>query len=176
MERKVQVGDTVDVDGVVGRVTSVDIRASTVLGFDGVETMIPNATFLETKVTNWTHTSATLRRSVRVGVAYGSPVARVRDILAECAEHHGQVLKSPPPLVLFEEFGDSSLIFVLYFWIDYGPAVNPLKVASDLRFMIERRFGETNIVMAFPQRDIHLSGVHPLRVELVEPNVPGQAS
>lgn len=170
MERKVQVGDTVDVDGVVGRVTSVDIRASTVLGFDGVETMIPNATFLETKVTNWTHTSPTLRRTVRVGVAYGSPVARVRDILAECAAHHGQVLKSPPPLVLFEDFGDSSLIFVLYFWIDYGPAVNPLKVASDLRFMIERRFDEANITMAFPQRDIHLSGVHPLRVELVGTN------
>lgn len=176
MERKIQVGDTVDVDGVVGTVTSVDIRASTVLGFDGVETMIPNATFLETKVTNWTHTSATLRRAVRVGVAYGSPVARVRDILTECAGHHGQVLKSPPPLVLFEDFGDSSLIFVLYFWIDYGPTVNPLKVASDLRFMIERRFGEANIVMAFPQRDIHVSGAHPLRVELVAPRGSGEIS
>lgn len=170
LEHKVQVGDTVDVDGVVGRVMSVDIRASTVLGFDGVETVIPNATFLETKVTNWTHTNAKLRRFVRVGVAYGSPVTRVSDILAECAQQHSLVLKSPQPLVLFEDFSDSSLLFGLYFWIEYGPDANPLQVASDLRFMIERRFGEENIVMAFPQRDIHLSGINPLRVELVAPN------
>jgi small-conductance mechanosensitive channel len=167
LERKVQMGDTVDVDGVVGSVMSVGIRASTVLGFDGVETVIPNATFLETKVTNWTHTNARLRRSVRVGVAYGSPATRVRDILAECAGQHGLILRSPEPFVLFEDFGDSSLVFSLYFWIEYGPDVSPLQVASDLRFMIERRFREERIVMAFPQRDIHVSGVHPLRVELV---------
>ena len=172
LERKVQVGDTVEVDGVQGKITSVDIRASTVLGFDGVETVIPNATFLENKVTNWTHTNAALRRIVRVGVAYGSPVERVSDILVECANRHGLVLKNPPPQVFFEEFADSYLSFALYFWINYGPTVNPLMVASDLRFMIDQRFAEEKIVVAFPQRDIHLDASGPLRVQLVTQNDP----
>jgi small-conductance mechanosensitive channel len=172
LERKVQVGDTVDVDGAVGRITSVDLRASTILGFDGVETVIPNSTFLETKVTNWTHNNARLRRIMRVGVAYGSPTERVRAVLAECAERHGLVLKDPPPLVFFEDFGDNAMIFALFFWIDYGPEVNPLRVASDLRFMIEQRFTEENISVACPQRDVHLDSAQPLRVEVVSSSGP----
>jgi len=169
LERNVKVGDTIEVDGVVGRIVTVDTRASTLLGFDGVETVIPNSMFLENKVTNWTHTNARLRRIVRVGVAYGSPATKVRDILANCGKEHGLILKNPPPEALFEDFGDNSLIFALYFWIDYGPEVNPLLVASDLRFMIDKRFAEENIVLAFPQRDVHLDSVHPLRVEVVTP-------
>ncbi|MRR56133.1 MAG: mechanosensitive ion channel [Deltaproteobacteria bacterium] len=174
LERNIKVGDTIDVDGVVGRIVTVDIRASTVLGFDGVETVIPNSTFLENKVTNWTHTNARLRRIVRVGVAYGSPATRVRDILAECGNDHGLILKNPPPEVFFEEFGDNSLIFALFYWIDYGPEVNPMHVASDLRFMIDKRFAEEQIVLAFPQRDIHLDSAQPLRIEVVSP--PGNKS
>jgi len=169
LERNVKVGDTIEVDGVVGKVVTVDIRASTVLGFDGVETVIPNAMFLENKVTNWTHTNARLRRTVKVGVAYGSPLTRVRDILVECAYEHGLILKSPAPETLLDDFGDSALIFILYFWIDYSSAVNPLIVASDLRFMIDKRFGEEQIVFASPQCDIHLDRSEPLRVQ-VEPS------
>jgi potassium-dependent mechanosensitive channel len=172
LERKVQVGDTVDVDGAVGRITSVDLRASTILGFDGVETVIPNSTFLENKVTNWTHNNSRLRRIMRVGVAYGSPTERVRAVLAECAERHGLVLKDPPPLVFFEDFGDNAMIFALYFWIDYGLEVNPLRVASDLRFMIELRFTEENISVACPQRDVHLDSSQPLRVQVVSSSGP----
>jgi len=170
LERNVQVGDTVDVDGVVGRIITVDIRASTILGFDGVETVIPNSNFLEHKVTNWTHTNTRIRRIVRVGVAYGSMITRVRDILAECGNQHSLVLKDPPPEVLFEDFGDNSLVFALYFWIDYGQEVNPLLVASDLRFMIDQRFAEEHIVFASQQRDIHLDSAQPLRIKIVPPS------
>ncbi|WP_161947499.1 mechanosensitive ion channel domain-containing protein [Trichlorobacter thiogenes] len=173
LERNVKVGDTIEVDGVVGRIVTVDIRASTVLGFDGVETVIPNAMFLENKVTNWTHTNASLRRTVKVGVAYGSSLTRVRDILVESAREHGLILKNPPPEALLDDFGDSSLVFILYFWIDYSAAVNPLIVASDLRFMIDKRFGEEQIIFAFPQCDIHLDRSEPLRVQVVPtPAVP----
>jgi potassium-dependent mechanosensitive channel len=172
LERKVKVGDTVDVDGALGRVTSVDLRASTILGFDGVETVIPNSTFLENKVTNWTHNNSRIRRIMRVGVAYGSRTDLVRDILAGCAERHGLVLKEPQPLVFFEDFGDNAMIFALYFWIDYGPEVNPLRVASDLRFMIEQRFTEESIAVACPQRDVHLDSEQPLRVEVVSSSGP----
>lgn len=167
LERNVKVGDTIDVDGVVGRIVTVDIRASTILGFDGVETVIPNSMFLDNKVTNWTHTNARLRRIVRIGVAYGSPTTRVRDVLVECGKAHRSILKDPPPEALFEDFGDNSLIFALYFWVEHGSDTNPLLVASDLRFMIEQRFAEENISIAFPQRDIHLDTAQPLRVEVI---------
>lgn len=172
LERKVRVGDTVDVDGAVGRITAVDLRASTILGFDGVETVIPNSTFLETKVTNWTHNNARLRRILRVGVAYDSPAEKVSDILAECSERHGSVLKDPQPQIFFEDFGDNAMVFALYFWVDYGPEVNPMCVASDLRFLIAQRFIEEKITIACPQRDVHLDSAQPLRVEVVSSSGP----
>jgi len=81
VEQKIKVGDIVEVDGIVGTITEIDIRSSTVRGADGVETIIPNSTFLENKVANWTYTSSTIRRSVRVKVAYGSPS---RDVIRLC--------------------------------------------------------------------------------------------
>ena len=167
LERQVQVGDIVDVDGVVGRVTAVDIRASTVLGFDGMETVIPNSTFLEQKVTNWTHSDKQQRRKLSVGVSYGSDVDLIRKLLAESATSHGLVLAEPPPMVLFEDFGDNALIFAIYYWIDLGTGVNSLMIASDLRFMIERRFADSGVVVAFPQRDVNLRSERPLKVEVV---------
>ena len=97
-ERKVRVGDIVDVDGVQGVVTAVDIRSTTVRQFDGIETMVPNSLLLEQKVTNWTGESPTMRRVVKVGVAYGSPTRQVADIMKAAADEHGLVLKEPAPL------------------------------------------------------------------------------
>ena len=85
VERKIQISDIVEVDGILGTVTEIDIRSSTVRGFDGVETMIPNSTFLENKVTNWTYTNLKIRRSVRIGIAYGTPAREVIRLLLECA-------------------------------------------------------------------------------------------
>ncbi len=104
---------------------------------------------------------------MRVGVAYGSPTEQVRDILAECARRHGLVLKEPPPLVLFEDFGDSSWSLLSISGSTAGR--NPRQVASDLRFMIDKRFAEAGISIAFPQRDVHLDSPRPLQVELIRP-------
>jgi small-conductance mechanosensitive channel len=166
MERQVRVGDTVEVEGVTGTVTEVNLRSSTVLADTGVEAIIPNSALLENRVTNWTRTDRRLRRVVRVGVVYGSKARDVADVLKDCADRHGLVLKTPPPFVLFEEFGDNALVFALYFWIEMGPGVSSPAVMSDLRFMIEKRFAEAGIGIAFPQRDIHLTASQPLQVEL----------
>jgi len=168
LERKVRVGDIVEVEGIVGTVTSVDIRASTLRGFDGVESVVPNATFLEQKVTNWTYTTPRVRRTIKVGVAYGSPARRVSEILEECALAHALVLRDPPPHVWFEEFGDSSLHFGLYFWVEVGPRSSTPQIASEIRFMIAERFAEEGITIAFPQHDVHLDTSNPLSVQIVE--------
>ncbi len=157
VERKIQISDIVEVDGIVGTVTEIDIRSSTVRGFDGVETMIPNSTFLENKVTNWTYTNLKIRRSVRVGIAYGSPVREVVQLLLECAGRHGQVLADPKPFVWLEDFGDNALVFGLYFWLEMGPKVSSLQVMSDLRCMMIDALDKAGIAIPFPQRDIHLA-------------------
>jgi small-conductance mechanosensitive channel len=165
-ERKVRVGDIVDVDGVQGIVTAVDVRSTTVRQFDGIETMVPNSLLLENKVTNWTGESPTMRRVVKVGVAYGSPTRQVADILQQAAAEHGLVLKDPAPMVIFEDFGDNALIFALYFWVDIAKA-SGMQIQSDLRFMLEKRLAEGGISIAFPQRDVHVDSSRPLQVEVV---------
>lgn len=168
-ERKVKAGDILEVDGIIGTVTTVDTRSSTIRGFDGVETLVPNSLLLENKVTNWTLSSSKVRRIVRVGVAYGSPVQRVSEILSDCAARHGLVLKDPAPMVVFEDFGADAMVFALYFWVELSERSNSMVTASDLRFMIEKRFSEAGIVIAFPQRDLHLTSAVPLQVAMQRP-------
>ena len=172
MERQVQIGDIVEVDNITGTVTEVNLRSSTVRGFDGVETIVPNSVLIEHKVANWTRSDRRVRRVLKVGVAYGSPTREVADILRDCARRHGVVLGEPEPLVILEDFGDNALVFALYVWVDLGPTVSAMQVMSDLRFMIEKRFAEAGIVIAFPQRDVRLDAAKPLRVEIVPAAAP----
>ncbi|MEY3896830.1 MAG: hypothetical protein RLZZ214_2350 [Verrucomicrobiota bacterium] len=168
-ERKIRVGDILDVDGIIGTVVEVNTRSSIIKSADDVETMIPNSVFLENKVTNWTLTSNKMRRSIRVGVAYGSHPQKVMEILTEVSDRHGLVLKDPAPFAVFEDFGDNSLIFSLYFWIRLGGSTNGMVVASDLRLMVEKRFAESGIGVPFPQRDMHLTTDKPIQVQITNP-------
>jgi small-conductance mechanosensitive channel len=165
-ERKVRVGDIVALPGVTGHVTAIDMRASTVRGFDGIEALVPNSLFLENQVVNWTYSSSRVRREIRVGIAYGSPVRRAAEIVAGCAEDHGLVLKDPRPEVFFEDFADSALLLTLVFWVEMTPGFSARRVDSDLRFAIEKRLGDAGIAIPFPQRDVHINLKGPLPVEL----------
>jgi potassium efflux system protein len=165
-ERKVRVGDILEVDGVAGTVTAIDTRSSTVRSFDGVDMILPNAVLLENKVINWTHGTAVVRRVVRVRVSYGSQLRMVSTILAECADAHGVILKNPEPQVVLEDFAADSLVFAVFFWIDLRAKTGGGTVASDLRFMIERRLGEAGILLASPQQSFQLHADKPLRVQM----------
>lgn len=169
VERKIRVGDVLDVEGVIGVVTEVNTRSSIIRGADDVETMIPNSLFLENRVTNRTLTSAKMRREIRVGAAYGSDPRAVMEILTESAARHGLVCKEPAPFAIFEDFGDNALIFILYFWVDLHGGANAVVVASDLRLMIEKRFTEAGVGIPFPQRDMHLTTDKPLEVRISPP-------
>jgi len=164
-ERKVRVGDMLDVDGIVGTVTEINTRSSIIKSPDDVETMIPNSLFLENRVTNWTLSNARVRRGLRVGVSYGTPPQTVMDILAEAASRHGLVCKTPAPFAVFEDFGESALIFHLYFWLELKGATNAMIVTSDLRLIIEKRLLETGIGIPCPQRDVRLATDQPLQIE-----------
>ena len=167
VERRVQIGDVIDIDGVEGMVTAVDLRSSTVRSGDGRETLVPNSVLLEHKVTNWTLSDRKVRRGVRVGVAYGTPMRDAAEKVEDCAKRHGNVLKDPPPQVLFEDFGDSAQMLTLYFWVEVSDKVSATQVASDLRFMIDKRLAEDGIVIAFPRRDVRVDPSHPIRIEMI---------
>ncbi len=167
-ERKVRVGDILDVEGIIGTVTEVNTRSSVIRSPDDVETMIPNSVFLENRVTNWTLSSSKMRRNLRVGVAYGSQPQKVMEILTESAGRHGLICKNPEPFAVFDDFGDSALIFTLYFWVELGGSTNAMIVASDLRLMIEKRFTEMEIGVPYPQRDMHLTTDKPIEVRLAK--------
>lgn len=166
-ERPYRLGDIIEVDGIRGTVANIGLRASTISDVNGIETIIPNSSFIEQNLTNWTHSNGQVRFNVKVGVAYGSPVRTVIQALGEVAARHGQVLKDPPPEVLFEDFGSDALIFALHYWLDIGSGTAARRVASDLRCMVESAFADHGIVMAFPQRDVHLDATGPLAVRIV---------
>ena len=166
-ERPFRPGDVVEVGGVRGRVTDIGVRSSHILDANGIETLIPNSTFIEQNVTNWTLSSKSVRIVVNVGIAYGSPVKEVHKLLLEVAERHGLVLEEPAPQVLFEDFGSDSLLFGLYVWVIINPDISWRTIASDLRYMISKTFDEQGIVIAFPQRDIHLDTSRPLEVRVL---------
>lgn len=150
----IKVDDVVEVEGTVGRVLSIGLRFSKVITRDNVIIIVPNSRFTTEKVINWTHNHEEIRFHVAIGVAYGSDVRLVEQILLKAAEEHDQIVKLPKPFVRFNDFGDSSLDFQLYFWTPYGFQVENIK--SDLRFVIDNEFRRNKVEIPFPQRDIHL--------------------
>ena len=165
-ERPFRVGDVLDVGGQRGNVSEIGLRASVLQLWDGTETLIPNSSLLENNVCNWTYSSRKVRFSITVGTAYGSDTRRVIQLLGEVADRHGVVDKEPKPQVFFTDFGASALTFELRFWVDVIQA-NAAQVASDLRLMIAASFAEHGIVIAFPQRDLHLHADRPIPLQLV---------
>lgn len=145
LERPLRVGDVIEVDGIRGMVTTIGLRSSTIRDINGVETLIPNSNLLEKNLTNWTYSSFRKRYSLRIAVATGSDARQVKERLRELAGQHGQILKEPEPYVLFEDFSEQALVFVLHYWIEINPGIDAATVASDLRFMIERTFADEKI-------------------------------
>lgn len=167
-ERPIKIGDLVDVDGTFGRVESIGARSTAIKTFDNFHIIVPNSTFLESNVVNWTHTDNLVRISLQVGVAYGSPVRRVEEIMLEIIRAHDRAVMPPDPVVLFEDFGDSALLFKALFWIEMNRPMDQRLVLSDLRYQLDERFRAEGITIAFPQRDLHIDTLRPLDVRLTE--------
>ena len=166
-ERKIRVGDIIELGGMAGHVTAVDLRATTVRGFDGVEALIPNSNFLESQVVNWTYSNHQIRRELRIGVAYGTASRVAEALLLKAAIEHPQLLVTPAPEVFFEDFADSALLMVLVYWVELGPNMVARRVDSELRHTIYRALSEAGIAIPFPQRDLHLDLTLPLPVSVV---------
>lgn len=166
-EQPIRVGDIIDFSGTRGTVKRIGARSTEVTTPENYDVMVPNSTLLQSSVVNWTRSNNQVRRSVKVGVAYGSPVEQVKDILLSIPKSLDGILASPSPDVFFTDFGESSLDFELRFWVSVHSINEALRLESQTRFAIERAFRDANIVIAFPQRDLHLDSLKPLEVRIV---------
>ncbi|MEE4186696.1 MAG: mechanosensitive ion channel domain-containing protein [Gammaproteobacteria bacterium] len=165
-ERPIRIGDFIELGEARGTVQSINTRSTQIRRVDGVHLLVPNSQLLENTVVNWTLVDRLARSIVRVGVAYGSPVRKVHELLMLAAAECEDILDDPQPLVLFEDFGDSSLVFDTVFWAEALGEKDLRVIRSDLRFRIDALFAEHGIVIAFPQRDVHLLTGAPLAVRI----------
>ena len=157
-ERPIRIGDFLEIGDVKGTVETISTRSTRIRRTDGVHLLVPNSQLLENMVVNWTLIDKKTRCMVRVGVAYGSPVRKVEELIMRAVDDHPETMDDPHPIVIFEDFGDNALIFDSYFWIDAIGERDLRKVKSDIRFRVEELFNEAGIVIAFPQRDVHMDG------------------
>ena len=156
-ERPIRAGDFVTVGDVEGFVRSIRIRATEIETMDNQNVLVPNSELISGRVTNWVLRDTFGRLQIIVGVAYGSDVEKVREILEAVAHEHPEVItdgRAPAPRALFMGFGDSSLDFELR--VRIARIDRRFSVQSDLNFAIDQAFREENITIPFPQRDLHL--------------------
>ena len=151
--RSIQPGDLVEIDDIRGHVRKVTIRNTLVKAFSGATIFVPNSLLISQKMINWSHADRRYRQEIKIGVAYGSDVEKVTELLLTAAKQSGKVLDRPPPRVRFLDFGDSTLVFSLRVWIKGWV---DRYADSEVRYHIDRIFRENNIEISFPQLDLHI--------------------
>nr|WP_244423563.1 mechanosensitive ion channel domain-containing protein [Nitratireductor pacificus] len=156
-ERPFKAGDWIVAGGVSGTVRKISVRATEIETFQRQTVILPNSELINAAVGNWTHKNKLGRMELPVGVAYGSDVRRVHQILMEIATGHPLVLKNPEPFVLFAGFGESSLDFEIRVYL--SDILTQLSVQNDIRFAIVDAFAAEGIEIPFPQRDLHVRTV-----------------
>jgi small-conductance mechanosensitive channel len=174
-DRTIRLNDVVEVDGQRGRVTAIDIRSSRVRRFDGIEILVPNSHFLQQNVVNLTLSDPFTRFEIALGVAYGTPTRTAEEIIFRAVVAQPEVRSDPAPVVVFEDFAESSLNFRAYFWIDLDPGINSNIVRSEIRHRICEYLAQAGIGIPFPQRDLHLDTTRPLEVTIRENRREGAA-
>lgn len=149
----IRVHDVIEVDGLVARVIRIDIRTSKVITRQGIIKVLPNSVMTSNAVTNWSLEDQTTRFTISVGVKYGSDVRLVEKLLLQAASEHPKVDQTRETFVVFNDFGDSALVFDLRYWSSNLWEMD--RIMSDLRFRIDQLFRENDITIPFPQRDVH---------------------
>lgn len=164
-ERPIKVGDTIQIGTEYGEVKQLGLRATIIQTFDNAEIVVPNSDLVTGQVTNWTLGDRRVRVKIPVGVAYGTDVSKVLEILKSCAKANPMVLSTPKANALFLAFGTSSLDFELRVWIP--EFLDKLQVLSDLNQDIDNEFALNNIEIPFPQSDLHLRSVDEIAAERI---------
>lgn len=164
IERPIKVGDLIHVGSSSGRVLDIRVRSTIIQTSDDVTIIVPNSKLLAEEVINDTFSGQRIRKHVRVGVAYGSDIEKVKRLLCQSAEGHPKVLAQPAATALFINFGDSSLDFDLRFWCSDLQEMD--QTTSDIRTKIDHLFRENKIEIPFPQRDLNIRSREPEGIKI----------
>lgn len=152
-EKSIKVGDVLEIDGDIVRIQKIGLRTSVGLNRDEISIIIPNSNITTSKVINWSHQSKKTRFRINVGVAYGSDVNLVMKILKESATEHPEVSGKDTINARLSDFGNSSLDFQLLFYSN--KIFNIERIKAEIRLIILRKFKENNILIPYPQMDLH---------------------
>lgn len=153
IDRSVKVNDVIEINGLIGKVVKINFRTTIIITRDDKNIIIPNTDLTKNQLINWTLTESDSRFEVNVGVSYGSDVNLVMKILKEAASSVALVDDKPEPFVRFQDYGDSSIDFTVYFWSFEVFRIESIK--SDIRVKIFALFREHNVEIPFPQRVLH---------------------
>lgn len=154
VESKIKINDIVEVDGLLCRVSDINLRTTTVLGRDDKYIILPNSILTKNSIINWSYGAITSRFNVTVGVGYTSDIALVKTLLQDIIDNQKGALDTPKPFVRFVDFADSFLLFSVYFWSEDVYGVENIK--SEIRTKIFNKFNEHNIDIPLPQRVVHM--------------------
>ncbi|MDH3775460.1 MAG: mechanosensitive ion channel [Desulfobulbaceae bacterium] len=167
-ERPIKIDDVIEIDNIIGRVQHIGTRCTQIRTQANLNILVPNSSLLEKNIINWTLSDDVVRCNISVGVAYGSSTRDTVKALERAVEEHELILKKPEPIIVFKDFGDNALIFEVYFWIRLGKGrMVKIQTESNVRFLIEKHLREADIVVAFPQRDVHMDTSKPLDLRII---------
>jgi small-conductance mechanosensitive channel len=154
LDQTLKVGDIIEVNNMIYKVEEINFRTTKVIGRDENYVILPNSELTKNRVINWTHSAISSRFKVNIGVDYSTDVFLMMQIMKEIAVRNEKVLESPEPFVRFEEYGDSALIFSVYFYTDEIFRVENTK--SEIRIELYKAFKNNGITVPFPQRVVHI--------------------
>jgi small-conductance mechanosensitive channel len=159
-EKSIEAGDLIELsDGAYGFVRFTSARYTLIETLEGKEVLIPNEDFITNQVVNWTHSNSNGRITIPIGISYNSDIEKARNLMIEAAKEHEDVMDYPDPDCYLKDFGDSSINFSLFFWID-DISEGRYKIQSDVLMSVWKKFKQNNIEIPFPQRDLHIKAHH----------------
>ncbi len=155
-ERRIEIGDMIQVEGMMGEVRRIGLRTTVVLNLDEISVIVPNSKLVIDEVINYSQEQKRSRFSVVVGVEYGSDIELVERLLLESTAEEDLIYRHPPPTVLFQDFGDSALTMELFFYVSEFHKLPAIR--NRLRRRIYKLFAQHDVGIPFPQRDVHIKG------------------
>ncbi len=153
LDGTLKVNDIIEVNGIIYKVREINFRTTNVIGRNEDYVILPNSELTRNSVINWTHSRVSSRFNIKVGVDYSTDIVLLMDLLKKVAAGHDQVLKAPEPFIRFEDYGDSALIFGVYFYSN--EIFRAEKTKSEIRVQIFKALKENGITIPFPQRVVH---------------------
>jgi small-conductance mechanosensitive channel len=166
-ERPIRIGDIIDVETFSGMVTGIGTRCCQLRRADGVEILIPNSVILQSTVVNWTLSDRHSRQEFLIGISHGSPIKKAISVVHEVVSAHPDVVKGRAVDVLFHDFAKDALMLRVFYWIDKTIPRTANGVPSEMRLAIYEAFQAEGILLAFPQRDVHLDSTAPLAIQII---------